>query len=43
MGIVPPYRLGRLYRDGLGLTNQQLAQAAHEVLLLVAGMPWRLK
>jgi adenosylcobinamide kinase / adenosylcobinamide-phosphate guanylyltransferase len=43
MGIVPPYRLGRLYRDALGRANQRLAQAAHEVILLVAGLPWRLK
>jgi adenosylcobinamide kinase / adenosylcobinamide-phosphate guanylyltransferase len=43
MGIVPPYRLGRLYRDALGRANQRLAQAADEVILLVAGLPWRLK
>jgi adenosylcobinamide kinase / adenosylcobinamide-phosphate guanylyltransferase len=43
MGVVPPYRLGRLYRDALGTANQRLAQAASEVLLLVAGLPWRLK
>lgn len=43
MGVVPPYRLGRLYRDGLGRANQRLAQAADEVLLLVAGLAWRLK
>jgi adenosylcobinamide kinase/adenosylcobinamide-phosphate guanylyltransferase len=43
MGIVPPYRLGRLYRDALGRANQRLAQRADEVLLLVAGLAWRLK
>jgi adenosylcobinamide kinase / adenosylcobinamide-phosphate guanylyltransferase len=43
MGIVPPYRLGRLFRDALGVANQRLAQAADEVLLMVAGLPWRLK
>jgi len=43
MGLVPPYRLGRLYRDALGAANQRLAQAADEVLLTVAGLPWRLK
>ncbi|XWX04588.1 bifunctional adenosylcobinamide kinase/adenosylcobinamide-phosphate guanylyltransferase [Aggregatilineales bacterium SYSU G02658] len=43
MGIVPPYRLGRLYRDALGSANQQLATHADEVYLLVAGIPWRLK
>lgn len=43
MGIVPPTQLGRLYRDALGRANQRMAQAADEVLLLVAGLPWRLK
>jgi adenosylcobinamide kinase/adenosylcobinamide-phosphate guanylyltransferase len=43
MGLVPPYRLGRLYRDALGMANQRIAQAADEVLLLVAGLPWALK
>lgn len=43
MGIVPPSRLGRLYRDALGRANQRIAQAADEVLLLIAGLPWSLK
>lgn len=43
MGVVPPTRLGRFYRDMLGRANQRLAAAADEVILLVAGLPWRLK
>ncbi|MEP7289275.1 MAG: bifunctional adenosylcobinamide kinase/adenosylcobinamide-phosphate guanylyltransferase [Chloroflexota bacterium] len=43
MGIVPPYRLGRLYRDALGAANQRIALVADEVLLMVAGLAWRLK
>ena len=43
MGVVPPTRLGVLYRDMLGRANQRMAQAADELLLLVAGVPWRLK
>lgn len=43
MGVVPPTRLGRLFRDALGIANQRVAQAADEVLLLVAGLPWQLK
>ncbi len=43
MGVVPPYRLGRLYRDALGAANQRLALAADDVYLLVAGLPWKLK
>ncbi|MCB0063087.1 MAG: bifunctional adenosylcobinamide kinase/adenosylcobinamide-phosphate guanylyltransferase [Caldilineaceae bacterium] len=39
LGIVPPYPLGRLYRDALGRANQQLAAAADEVLFMVAGLP----
>ncbi len=43
MGVVPPTRLGVLYRDMLGRVNQRIAEAADEVMLLVAGIPWRLK
>jgi adenosyl cobinamide kinase/adenosyl cobinamide phosphate guanylyltransferase/sugar phosphate isomerase/epimerase len=38
LGLVPPYPLGRTYRDALGRANQQLAAAASEVYFLVAGM-----
>jgi adenosylcobinamide kinase/adenosylcobinamide-phosphate guanylyltransferase len=40
---VPPYPMGRLYRDVLGRANQRLAAAAHRVYLLVAGLPMTLK
>jgi len=43
MGLVPPYDLGRAYRDLLGRANQDLARQADEVYLLVAGLPMRLK
>jgi adenosylcobinamide kinase / adenosylcobinamide-phosphate guanylyltransferase len=43
MGLVPPYPLGRVYRDALGRANQRIAAAADRVLLLVAGLPWELK
>jgi adenosylcobinamide kinase/adenosylcobinamide-phosphate guanylyltransferase len=43
MGIVPPYPLGRLYRDILGRVNQQVAEAADAVYLLVCGIPVRIK
>ncbi len=43
MGLVPPYRLGRDYRDLLGKANQLLAQQADNVYLMVAGIPWQLK
>ncbi|MFZ4828006.1 MAG: bifunctional adenosylcobinamide kinase/adenosylcobinamide-phosphate guanylyltransferase [Phototrophicaceae bacterium] len=43
MGVVPPTRLGRFFRDALGFANQRVASHADEVILLVAGLPWRLK
>ncbi|MGH9907845.1 MAG: bifunctional adenosylcobinamide kinase/adenosylcobinamide-phosphate guanylyltransferase [Pyrinomonadaceae bacterium] len=43
LGLVPDMPLGRRYRDVLGRVNQQFAQAADEVYLLVAGLPLRLK
>jgi adenosylcobinamide kinase / adenosylcobinamide-phosphate guanylyltransferase len=42
-GVVPDARLGRQFRDLLGIANQSLASAADEVVLLVAGLPLRLK
>ena len=38
-GLVPPYPLGRLFRDLLGWANQRLALIADEIFLLVAGIP----
>lgn len=43
MGLVPDNRLGRVYRDLLGWANQQVAERSTEVVLMVAGLPWRLK
>lgn len=39
LGLVPPYPLGRIYRDLLGRANQQIASRADEVYWLVAGIP----
>jgi adenosylcobinamide kinase/adenosylcobinamide-phosphate guanylyltransferase len=38
-GLVPPYPLGRVYRDLLGRTNQRMAAIADQVYLMIAGMP----
>jgi adenosylcobinamide kinase/adenosylcobinamide-phosphate guanylyltransferase len=43
MGLVPPYPVGRLFRDALGRLNQAAAGRVDEVHLLVAGLPLRLK
>jgi len=38
LGIVPAYIQGRVYRDVLGIVNQQLALAANRVYLMIAGL-----
>jgi adenosylcobinamide kinase/adenosylcobinamide-phosphate guanylyltransferase len=43
LGLVPPYPLGRVYRDALGRANQHVAAAADNVLFMVAGLPLALK
>jgi adenosylcobinamide kinase/adenosylcobinamide-phosphate guanylyltransferase len=43
LGLVPPNPLGRAYRDALGRANQRLAQAADEVIFMVAGLPLWMK
>lgn len=43
LGLVPPYPLGRVYRDALGRANQHLAKMADAVIFMVAGIPWRTK
>ena len=42
MGLVPPYPLGRVYRDLLGWANQELASVADRIYLMLAGIPMRL-
>ena len=43
LGVVPSTRAGRVFRDELGALNAALAAVCDEVLLLVAGLPLRLK
>lgn len=43
LGLVPPYQMGRVYRDGLGWANQRLASEAHSVVFMVAGIPTVIK
>jgi len=42
-GLVPEYKLGRVYRDIVGRVNQLIASNANEVYLTVAGLPVELK
>ena len=43
LGIVPESSLGRRFRDLAGWTNQQMALVCGQVVLVVAGLPLRLK
>lgn len=43
LGLVPPYPLGRVYRDVLGRANQYLAARAQRVIFMVAGLPMIIK
>jgi adenosylcobinamide kinase / adenosylcobinamide-phosphate guanylyltransferase len=42
-GIVPDNALARAFRDEQGFCNQRIAQAADEVVYMVAGLPMTLK
>ncbi len=42
-GVVPGNPIARRFRDLLGWTNQRIAHAADEVILMVAGYPIKVK
>ncbi|MGF9714611.1 bifunctional adenosylcobinamide kinase/adenosylcobinamide-phosphate guanylyltransferase [Paenibacillus naphthalenovorans] len=42
-GLVPEYKLGRVFRDLSGRMNQRLARIADQVFLVTAGIPVELK
>ena len=43
LGLVPPFQMGRVYRDALGWVNQRLSHEADKVLFMVAGIPMTVK
>jgi len=43
LGLVPPYQMGRVYRDAIGWANQRLARDADKVIFMVAGIPTVIK
>jgi adenosylcobinamide kinase/adenosylcobinamide-phosphate guanylyltransferase len=43
MGIVPENALARRFRDLAGRCNQNIAAAADEVILMVAGVPLQIR
>lgn len=42
-GLVPEYKLSRIYRDIAGFTNQFIAKLSDEVYFVTCGLPLRLK
>lgn len=43
MGLVPPYALGRHFRDIAGRMNQLVAERSETAYLIVSGIPMKLK
>lgn len=43
LGVVPPTKMGRLYREWLGKVNQWVAAEADQVFLSVSGIPIKIK
>ncbi|MFO7534668.1 MAG: bifunctional adenosylcobinamide kinase/adenosylcobinamide-phosphate guanylyltransferase [Kiritimatiellia bacterium] len=43
LGLVSPYKLGRLFSDAMGRANQRMAAAADEVFFMAAGLSIKLK
>lgn len=43
MGLVPPYPLGRIFRDVAGWVNQRIAEESDLVYFIVSGIPQILK
>lgn len=43
MGLVPEYKLGRIFRDFAGWINQFLAKNSEEVYLVTCGIPLKIK
>lgn len=43
LGLVPPYQMGRVYRDAIGGENQSIAKEANRIIFMVAGIPMDVK
>ena len=43
MGVVPPYPLGRAFRDLMGAVNKQIADASNEAYFFIAGLKQKIK
>ncbi|WP_251860128.1 bifunctional adenosylcobinamide kinase/adenosylcobinamide-phosphate guanylyltransferase [Clostridium sp. Marseille-Q2269] len=42
-GVVPPYKLGRIFRDFQGIINKFIASLSDEVYLVACGIPLKIK
>ncbi|GAA0730813.1 bifunctional adenosylcobinamide kinase/adenosylcobinamide-phosphate guanylyltransferase [Clostridium malenominatum] len=42
-GVVPPTKLGRIFRDVAGFVNQYIGSLSHEVYLVCCGQPLKIK
>ena len=43
LGLVPPYKLGAIFRDIAGRMNQLIARKSEDVYLMTAGIPMKIK
>lgn len=43
MGVVPPYPLGRVFRDLMGTVNKQIAAVSDEAYFFIAGLKQKIK
>lgn len=43
LGLVPENKIGRIYRDLLGICNQSIAHNANFVYFMVSGIPLKIK
>ncbi len=39
LGIIPDNALSRTYRDAIGMLNRRIADVAHQVILMISGIP----
>ena len=43
LGLVPAYKIGRIFRDTAGFVNQHIGKQADEVYLVCCGQPMKIK
>lgn len=43
LGVVPAYKIGRIFRDTAGFVNQHIGKKADEIYLVCCGQPMKIK